>query len=57
MKQQPLNIIEKYFGSEIALYFGWLGFYNKMLICASILGLVSWVLGFTYIYTEAAREM
>ncbi|GLV44036.1 uncharacterized protein CBL_12668 [Carabus blaptoides fortunei] len=57
MKQQPLNIIEKYFGSEIALYFGWLGFYNKMLFCASVLGFVSWILGIINIYTEAIKEI
>ncbi|XP_030756919.1 anoctamin-5-like [Sitophilus oryzae] len=38
-KAQPVNLIEKYYGTEIALYFAWLGFYVKMLIPASIISI------------------
>ncbi|CAH1119327.1 unnamed protein product [Phaedon cochleariae] len=30
-KAQPLNFIDKYFGSEFGFYFAWLGYYVKML--------------------------
>ncbi|RZC38654.1 Anoctamin domain containing protein, partial [Asbolus verrucosus] len=45
-KEQPLNIIEKYYGSEVAFYFAWLGFYNKMLIPAAIIALISSFISF-----------
>lgn len=37
-KEQPLNLIEKYYGTEIAFYFAWLGFYNFMLVPAALVG-------------------
>jgi uncharacterized membrane protein (UPF0182 family) len=39
-KEQPLNLIEKYYGTEVAFYFAWLGFYNKMLIPATVVGVI-----------------
>ncbi|XP_044261982.1 anoctamin-3-like isoform X2 [Tribolium madens] len=42
-KEQPLNLIEKYYGSEVAFYFAWLGFYNIMLIPAAIVGVVCFI--------------
>ncbi|KAH0816839.1 hypothetical protein GEV33_005950 [Tenebrio molitor] len=39
-KEQPLNLIAKYFGTEVAFYFAWLGFYNRMLIPAAIVGII-----------------
>lgn len=38
-KFQPYNEIKNYFGSEIALYFAWLGFYTAMLLPLAIIGL------------------
>lgn len=40
-KQQPLDLIEKYFGVEIGTYFVWMGFYNRMLIVAAIFGIAT----------------
>lgn len=44
-KLQPITLIEKYFGTEVALYFAYFGFYNKLLLVASIVGLLCFVCG------------
>ncbi|XP_017055360.1 anoctamin-6 isoform X2 [Drosophila ficusphila] len=43
---QPLDQIKDYFGAKVALYFAWLGFYTKMLIPISILGILCFLYGF-----------
>lgn len=37
---QPLDKIKEYFGTKVALYFAWMGFYSYMLIPLSILSIV-----------------
>jgi hypothetical protein len=37
--------VRKYFGDEIGIYFVWLGFYTKMLVPASIVGLICFIYG------------
>ncbi|KAJ8962055.1 hypothetical protein NQ314_005838 [Rhamnusium bicolor] len=37
-KEMPLDMIQKYFGCEIAFYFAWLEFFNHMLLSAALLG-------------------
>ena len=44
-KKQPLWLIKNYFGVKIGLYFAWLGFYTKMLIIPSIVGVFSFIFG------------
>ena len=44
-KNQPLEQIVEYFGVKIAIYFAWVGFYTKMLVPASILGLICFIYG------------
>ena len=44
-KKQPLWLIKNYFGVKIGLYFAWLGFYTKMLIIPSIVGIFSFIFG------------
>lgn len=44
-KFQPYDGIKDYFGSEIALYFAWLGFYTAMLVPLAILGLIIFLYG------------
>lgn len=44
-KFQPYGAIKDYFGSEIALYFAWLGFYTAMLVPLAIIGLVVFLYG------------
>ena len=50
-KQQPYTLIKSYFGEKIGLYFCWLGFYTKMLILPSILGLLVMVYGVVTFWT------
>lgn len=45
-KRQPLDEIKEYFGVKIAIYFAWLGFYTKMLIPASLVGVGCFFYGF-----------
>lgn len=45
-KLQPIDEIKNYFGVKFSLYFVWLGFYTKMLIPASIIGIICMVNGF-----------
>ncbi|XP_030764358.1 anoctamin-4 [Sitophilus oryzae] len=45
LKRQPLNLVRKYFGDKIALYFCWLGFYTKMLISPAIVGTLCFLYG------------
>nr|XP_022905262.1 anoctamin-4-like [Onthophagus taurus] len=44
-KRQPLNMVRKYFGDKIALYFCWLGFYTKMLYAPAIVGTLCFLYG------------
>ena len=44
-KYQPYDAITDYFGTEIGLYFSWLGFYTVMLIPAAIFGLIVFLYG------------
>ncbi|XP_052243649.1 anoctamin-1-like isoform X2 [Dreissena polymorpha] len=48
LKMQPLEYIRNYFGSQIALYFAWLGFYTQFLVPPSIIGLVIFLYGTIY---------
>lgn len=44
-KFQPLSLIRSYLGEKIAFYFALGGFYNKMLILPSIVGLIVFIYG------------
>uniref|UniRef100_A0A913HJ60 Anoctamin n=1 Tax=Strongyloides stercoralis TaxID=6248 RepID=A0A913HJ60_STRER len=37
---QPLDLIKRYFGTKIGIYFAWLGYYTKSLIWPSMIGLI-----------------
>lgn len=41
--QQPLDHIKEYFGTEIAFYFAWLGYYTYWLIVPTVLGLLFFI--------------
>jgi len=45
LKFQPYGPIKDYFGSEIALYFAWLGFYTAWLVPLAIIGLAVFLYG------------
>ncbi|KAM9570381.1 anoctamin-4-like isoform 3-T4 [Salvelinus alpinus] len=44
-KYQPLDLIRRYFGEKIGLYFAWLGWYTGMLIPAALMGLFVFLYG------------
>ncbi|XP_041072467.1 anoctamin-6 isoform X1 [Carcharodon carcharias] len=44
-KLQPLDLIRKYFGEKIGIYFAWLGFYTGMLAIAGFVGLMCFIFG------------
>ena len=50
-KRQPLWLIKNYFGVKIGLYFAWLGFYTKMLIFPSIMGVICFIFGAATIFS------
>lgn len=39
-KHQPIPLIFKYFGPEVAFYFAFVDFYTKMLVVPAILGVL-----------------
>uniref|UniRef100_A0A4W6CL04 Anoctamin n=1 Tax=Lates calcarifer TaxID=8187 RepID=A0A4W6CL04_LATCA len=45
-KMQPLDLIRKYYGEKIGIYFAWLGFYTKMLALAAVVGLGCFIYGY-----------
>ncbi|XP_008310269.1 anoctamin-5 isoform X1 [Cynoglossus semilaevis] len=57
-KEQPLNLIRKYYGEKIGIYFAWLGFYTEMLLFAAIVGTICFIYGFlTYDDNEWSKEI
>ncbi|XP_069865764.1 anoctamin-1 isoform X1 [Dipodomys merriami] len=44
-KYQPIDLVRKYFGEKIGLYFAWLGAYTQMLIPASLVGIIVFLYG------------
>uniref|UniRef100_A0A8D0DK61 Anoctamin n=1 Tax=Salvator merianae TaxID=96440 RepID=A0A8D0DK61_SALMN len=44
-KEQPLDLIRKYYGERIGIYFAWLGFYTEMLFIAAVIGLICFLYG------------
>lgn len=40
---QPLDVVRRYFGEKIAIYFAWLGYYTGMLVPAAIIGLAVFI--------------
>ncbi|KRZ84722.1 Anoctamin-3, partial [Trichinella sp. T8] len=50
-RPQPYEVIRRYFGEKIALYFAWLGFYTFALIPVVILGICCVVYGYIFLNT------
>ncbi|XP_033260168.1 anoctamin-2 isoform X2 [Orcinus orca] len=44
-KFQPIDLIRKYFGEKIGLYFAWLGLYTSFLIPSSLIGVIVFLYG------------
>ncbi len=53
LKSQPLDQVKAYFGEKVGLYFAWLGFYTKMLLPLTILGLVTFLYGLSIFSFDA----
>ncbi|KAM4523509.1 anoctamin-6-like [Fundulus diaphanus] len=45
-KIQPLDLIRRYYGEKIGIYFAWLGFYTFMLALAAVVGLSCFIYGY-----------
>ncbi|KAM3870564.1 anoctamin-5 [Diretmus argenteus] len=57
-KEQPLNLIRKYYGEKIGIYFAWLGFYTEMLFFAAVVGVICFLYGLlTYDDNEWSKEI
>lgn len=57
-KEQPLNLVRKYYGEKIGIYFAWLGFYTEMLFFAAVVGTICFAYGFlTYDDNEWSKEI
>uniref|UniRef100_A0A8D2LEP6 Anoctamin n=1 Tax=Varanus komodoensis TaxID=61221 RepID=A0A8D2LEP6_VARKO len=46
LKLQPLDLVRKYYGEKIGIYFAWLGFYTQMLVLAAVVGLGCFLYGY-----------
>ncbi|XP_061466611.1 anoctamin-5 isoform X6 [Rhineura floridana] len=57
-KEQPLDLIRKYYGEKIGIYFAWLGFYTEMLFFAAVVGLICFLYGaFTMHENMSSQEI
>ncbi|XP_030586990.1 anoctamin-5 isoform X1 [Archocentrus centrarchus] len=57
-KEQPLNLVRRYYGEKIGIYFAWLGFYTEMLFFAAVVGTICFAYGFlTYDDNEWSKEI
>ncbi|XP_063737295.1 anoctamin-5b isoform X1 [Eleginops maclovinus] len=57
-KEQPLNLIRKYYGEKIGIYFAWLGFYTEMLFLAAVMGVICFTYGvLSYEDNRSSKEI
>ncbi|XP_074127461.1 anoctamin-4 isoform X5 [Sminthopsis crassicaudata] len=57
-KYQPLDLIRRYFGEKIGLYFAWLGWYTGMLFPAAFIGLFVFLYGVTTLdHCQVSKEV
>uniref|UniRef100_A0A672NXZ9 Anoctamin n=1 Tax=Sinocyclocheilus grahami TaxID=75366 RepID=A0A672NXZ9_SINGR len=55
-KYQPVDLIRKYFGEKIGLYFAWLGVYTQLLIPASVVGIIVFFYGWATVETNIPSQ-
>ncbi|KAK1888001.1 Anoctamin-1 [Dissostichus eleginoides] len=55
-KYQPVDLIRKYFGEQIGLYFAWLGVYTQLLIPPSVLGIIVFLYGLFTVDTNVPSQ-
>ncbi|CAG9856607.1 unnamed protein product [Phyllotreta striolata] len=51
-KEQPLNLVEKYYGPEYSFYFAWVDLYSKMLVLPAILSIFVLMYGLATLHTD-----
>ncbi|NXE98222.1 ANO9 protein, partial [Menura novaehollandiae] len=57
-KQETIENIRRYFGEKVALYFAWLGWYTYLLGFAAVLGVLTFVAGFTvFSSSQVSKEI
>ncbi|XP_044311230.1 anoctamin-4 [Varanus komodoensis] len=57
-KYQPLDLVRRYFGEKIGLYFAWLGWYTGMLFPAAFIGLFVFLYGVaTMNHCQVSKEV
>uniref|UniRef100_A0ABM5GFA8 Anoctamin n=1 Tax=Pogona vitticeps TaxID=103695 RepID=A0ABM5GFA8_9SAUR len=57
-KYQPLDLVRRYFGEKIGLYFAWLGWYTGMLFPAAFIGLFVFLYGVaTLKHCQVSKEV
>jgi hypothetical protein len=52
LKFQPLSLIRSYMGEKIAFFFALFGYYNQVLIPASLIGLIVFIYGAASVFTD-----
>uniref|UniRef100_A0AC35U007 Anoctamin n=1 Tax=Rhabditophanes sp. KR3021 TaxID=114890 RepID=A0AC35U007_9BILA len=45
-KHQPLDLVKRYFGTKIGIYFAWLGYFTKLLIIPAFFGPLFMIYGY-----------
>ncbi|KAM8740906.1 anoctamin-2b isoform 2-T2 [Acanthopagrus schlegelii] len=55
-KYQPIDLVRKYFGEKIGLYFAWLGVYTQLLVPASIVGIIVFGYGVATVDTNIPSQ-
>ncbi|XP_032893782.1 anoctamin-4 isoform X2 [Amblyraja radiata] len=57
-KFQPLDLVRRYYGEKVGLYFAWLGWYTGMLFPAAAIGLMVFLYGvFTVEHCQVSNEI
>lgn len=55
-KPQPLHFIRSYFGDKVGFYFAWLGFYTRMLVFPSFIGVLCFLYGIISLPYSAIQQ-
>ncbi|EFA05509.2 Anoctamin-3-like Protein [Tribolium castaneum] len=55
-KDQPVHLIEKYYGPKIAFYFALVNFYTRMLVVPTVIGVITLVTGIALLFKERFIE-
>lgn len=54
-KYQPLDCIKRYFGTKVAFYFAWLGYYTRSLMLPAVMGLLTVLFGMLHMDKDETR--